>query len=219
MKFYATLMAIALSRGQIAELSATEDYLVCSRDFCLPKMYDKIQLPPTENNEALKVGTEFSIVQLTSVDDKNFEVKMVMYFRISWDEPRLIYMGNVSDVPKLVTAGLDITNYMWMPDIFMYNLKSKTRLKVVRDLASERGIIHILERRHLFRFIILSYLALFIQNGKRMRYSMQLHVGFWCRMRFEKFPFDQQVQICSLASVLSQFQSLIALIFSTVCLK
>ena len=52
MKIYATFMALALSHGQLAELSATEDYLVCSRDFCLPKMYDKIQLPPTEINEA-----------------------------------------------------------------------------------------------------------------------------------------------------------------------
>ena len=40
-------------------------------------------------------------------------------------------------------------------------------------------------------------LGLYIINGKRMKYSIKLHVGFWCKMRFESFPFDSQVKYSS----------------------
>ena len=119
-----------------AESSPSDDYLVCSGPFCLDKTYDKIKLPPTAKNQALRIGIEFSILQITSVDDKNFQVNLVMYYRTSWDEPRLRYLGNTSSVPSFYTAGLDMTNYIWLPDIEMINLKSTKTLKIMRKFAS-----------------------------------------------------------------------------------
>ena len=43
-----------------------EGHLICSRQFCLPKGYDRIQLPPTRNSEPLDVEIEFDIVQVWS---------------------------------------------------------------------------------------------------------------------------------------------------------
>ena len=119
-----------------AESSPSDDYLVCSGPFCLDKTYDKIKLPPTAKNQALRIGLEFSILQITSVDDKNFQVNLVMYYRTSWDEPRLKYLGNSSSMPNFYTAGLDMTNYIWLPDIEMINLKSTKTLKIMRKFAS-----------------------------------------------------------------------------------
>ena len=119
-----------------AESSPSDNYLVCSGPFCLDKTYDKIKLPPTAKNQALRIGIEFSILQITSVDDKNFQVNLVMYYRTSWDEPRLRYLGNTSSVPSFYTAGLDMTNYIWLPDIEMINLKSTKTLKIMRKFAS-----------------------------------------------------------------------------------
>ena len=37
--------------------------------------------------------------------------------------------------------------------------------------------------------------GLWIKNGTRIFYSLELQVGFWCQMRFERFPFDHQVAL------------------------
>ena len=113
-----------------------EEHLICSRQFCLPKGYDRIQLPPTPNSEPLDVEIEFDIVQFTAVDDRNFRVDFVTYMSMLWEEPRIVYTGN-SSVPKTVSLGLDMAQHIWLPDIYIYNLKSVTMTSILREFAGK----------------------------------------------------------------------------------
>ena len=85
-----------------------DDFLVCSRQFCLPSDYNKVELPPTPNMEPVKVSTGFHILQYTSVDDRNSIINMVMYMILTWDEPRIEFVGNTDTDPntgeKIVVA-------------------------------------------------------------------------------------------------------------------
>ena len=111
------------------------DFLVCSRQFCLPSNYNKVELPPTPNKEPVKVSTGFHILQYTSVDDRNFIINMVMYMTLTWDEPRIEFFGNTSAKHKMVALGTEMTNQVWHPDLYIYSLKSAKITRIVENNA------------------------------------------------------------------------------------
>ena len=43
------------------------------------------------------------------------------------------------------------------------------------------------------RFNILAYLGLWIDGDKTIHWEYEIHLKVWCKMRFERFPFDNQV--------------------------
>ena len=43
------------------------------------------------------------------------------------------------------------------------------------------------------RFNILAYLGLWIDGDKTIHWEYEIHLKVWCNMRFERFPFDNQV--------------------------
>ena len=73
---------------------------------------------------------------------------------------------------------LDMVDHIWVPDIYIYNLKSVSNpvlftkfggLFVKKDAAANGGAI-------------------------KFYYAHELQVKFWCKMRFDRFPFDKQVR-------------------------
>ena len=112
------------------------DFLVCSRQFCLPSDYNKVELPPTPNKEPVKVSTGFHILQYTSVDDRNFIINMVMYMILTWDEPRIEFVGNTSAKHKMVALGTEFINQVWLPDLYIYSLMSAKITKIAENIAA-----------------------------------------------------------------------------------
>ena len=71
-----------------------------------------------------------------------------------------------------------MVDHIWVPDIYIYNLKSVSNpvlftkfggLFVKKDAAANGGAI-------------------------KFYYAHELQVKFWCKMRFDRFPFDKQVR-------------------------
>ena len=134
-------MRVLMAIAGMVKVIASEEF--CSREFCLPEDYNKIELPPpTNGQQAVEVATEFDIVQYTAVDDSNFEINFVMYMGLLWEEPRILYTGNISLVPKSVSLGLDVLNHIWLPDLYIYNLKDSTKSNVVKDFAGEEEYLN-----------------------------------------------------------------------------
>ena len=80
----------------------------------------------------------------------------------------LLRATNSSD-PVMVPMNLEFIKDLWVPNIFIYNLKTYKVINVLSKLA-----------------------GLWIDTDKNVLYSQATHITFICPMRFDKFPLDTQ---------------------------
>ena len=71
--------------------------------------------------------------------------------------------------PVMVPMNLEFIKELWVPNIFIYNLKTYKVIDVLSKLA-----------------------GLWIDTEKNVLYSQATHITFICPMRFDKFPLDTQ---------------------------
>ena len=69
----------------------------------------------------------------------------------------------------MIPVNLELVNELWLPNIFIYNLKTYKVITVLSKLA-----------------------GLWITTEKNVLYSQATHITFICPMRFDKFPLDTQ---------------------------
>ena len=69
----------------------------------------------------------------------------------------------------LFPVNLELIKNLWLPNIFIYNLKSFKTIDVLSKLA-----------------------GLWIDSKKRIYYSQATHITFICPMVFDSFPLDTQ---------------------------
>ena len=99
------------------------------------------------------------------------------YFNVLWKEPRLHISRNFfrelnqTSPDSLIPVNLELVNDLWLPNIFIYNLKT---FKVVEVLSKHAG--------------------LWITPENAVLYSQATHITFICPMRFDSFPLDTQVR-------------------------
>ena len=91
-------------------------------------------------HDRIELVTRPDIDQFTAVDDRNFRVDFVTYMSMLWEEPRIVYTGNAS-VPKTVSLGLDMAQHIWLPDIYIYNLKSVKMTSILREFAGKDRVL------------------------------------------------------------------------------
>ena len=67
---------------------------------------------------------------------KEYSVEFSSYFNVMWREPRLFIPDNfmeginTTDPNVMVPVNLELVNHLWLPNVFIYNLKTfKARLK------------------------------------------------------------------------------------------
>ena len=68
-----------------------------------------------------------------------------------------------------VPIDLSLFDQLWVPDIYIYDLKSIRSYKIFSDFA-----------------------GLWVVNGSQILYSHEAHISFYCPMRFEHYPLDEQ---------------------------
>ena len=68
-----------------------------------------------------------------------------------------------------LSVNLELIRNLWLPNIFIYNLKSFKTIDVLSKLA-----------------------GLWIDSKKRVYYSQATHITFICPMVFDSFPLDTQ---------------------------
>ena len=64
--------------------------------FCLPHGYKKLETPIAEGTNHVNIETD--IMDVMSVNDKEFSVTLTMYFAVKWNEPRIETNNTVSKV-------------------------------------------------------------------------------------------------------------------------
>ena len=82
----------------------------------------------------------------------------------------------------LISVNLELIHDLWVPNIYIYNLKSFKVIDVLSKLA-----------------------GLWINNRKEIYYSQATHITFICPMLFDSFPLDTQVCKFQVSSIFSPF--------------
>ena len=101
-----------------------------------------------------------------AVNDKQFCVTISMYFNVQWFEPR--FQTNNTDLDGVWTPiDLQFMENLWVPNIFIYDLRSFTALNVLKKLA-----------------------GVWIIEGNQVYFSQATVVTFSCPMRFDLYPLD-----------------------------
>jgi len=173
----ALVLLVLGARGEVAQNTAQS--LECTPEgrpkaICLATDYSTFDLPiRTECNE-IKIG--FEISDVLKIDDKDYSITFGLYFSVEWIEPRLNLSqdlwgpSNVESDEDLVPVNLELINSLWVPNIFIYNLKTFRVIDVLSKLA-----------------------GLWIDRRKRIYYSQATHITFICPMLFDSFPLDTQI--------------------------
>ena len=112
------------------------DMLKCVLGWCLPKDYQKLESPRPDSPVHVDINVE--ILDILSVNDKEFSITMSMYFSVMWQESRIVTKNEI-EPGFWYPVSLEFLDYLWTPNIFIYNLKSFNSAKVLNRLAGELG--------------------------------------------------------------------------------
>jgi len=140
---------------------------------CLTKDYSTFDLPFKSKPNLIKIG--FEISDVLGINDKDYSITFGLYFSVEWIEPRLNLSSelwgedNVAREEDLVPVNLELIKNLWIPNIFIYNLKTFKTIDVLSKLA-----------------------GLWIDSTKRIYYSQATSITFICPMLFDSFPLDTQ---------------------------
>ena len=124
--------------------------LKCVLGWCLPLDYQKLESPIPDG--AVHVDIDVEILDILSINDKEFSITMSMYFSVQWQESRLennhplvksnkdihrIWTNNTIEPGFWYPVSLEFLNDLWIPNVFIYNLKSFQNIAVLKRLAGE----------------------------------------------------------------------------------
>ena len=109
--------------------------LKCVLGWCLPLDYQKLESPSPDG--AVHVDINVEILDILSVNDKEFSITMSMYFSVMWQESR-IETNNTIEPGFWYPVSLEFLQDLWIPNVFIYNLKSFANLKVLKRLAGNQ---------------------------------------------------------------------------------
>ena len=105
--------------------------------WCLPKDYQKLESPRPDSPVNVDINVE--ILDILSVNDKEFSISMSMYFSVMWQESRIVTKNEI-EPGFWYPVSLEFLDYLWTPNIFIYNLKSFNSAKVLNRLAGEERL-------------------------------------------------------------------------------
>ena len=177
MRFSAILLVCALvsTQGSLGKRGFTCKDGV-HKSICLPENYSKFELPFTEKTN--KIGISIDIDDVLRINDGTYSITFSTYFNVQWNERRLNlqpdFGASLKEAPNstdtvMVPMNLEFIKELWVPNIFIYNLKTYKVIDVLSKLA-----------------------GLWIDTEKNVLYSQATHITFICPMRFDKFPLDTQ---------------------------
>ena len=128
--------------------------------------------------ETNPIEVSIDIDEVLRINDKDYSITFSTYFNVEWRERRLnmfpsfgasLRAGDNSTEQVMVPMNLEFVKDLWLPNIFIYNLKTYKVIDVLSKLA-----------------------GLWIDTDKNVLYSQATHITFICPMRFDKFPLDTQ---------------------------
>ena len=104
----------------------------CVLGWCLPKDYQKLESPRPDSPVHVDINVE--ILDILSVNDKEFSITMSMYFSVMWQESRIVTKNEI-EPGFWYPVSLEFLQDLWIPNVFIYNLKSFQNIAVLKRLA------------------------------------------------------------------------------------
>ena len=104
----------------------------CVLGWCLPKDYQKLESPRPDSPVHVDINVE--ILDILSVNDKEFSITMSMYFSVMWQESRIVTQNKI-EPGFWYPVSLEFLQDLWIPNVFIYNLKSFQNIAVLKRLA------------------------------------------------------------------------------------
>ena len=123
----------------------------------MPRSSDK--LTSLANDKQLKVKLEFTDVEILKVCDIYHIITMKLHLGVHWNEPRLVSL-NTHSQENQVPLDINLVDYLWLPDLDVYNIKHIKEFKVLKKIAGINVEISLFVRKqHLSTkyFEILTY--------------------------------------------------------------
>ena len=112
-----------------------------------------------------------------------------------WREPRLHipkrFLNELNDSGpsnSMIPVNLELVRELWLPNIFIYNLKT-FKVTFVHDDDKHSNISLFLQVVE----VLSKHAGLWITLNNEIMYSQATHINFICPMRFDAFPLDTQV--------------------------
>ena len=102
----------------------------CFKDiFCIPDNYDKLLRP---NESLVQIEMEIHITEVISINDQDFTTTMMLILEANWEEPRL-----KSNSTKTIPLELSIKDDIWIPTLYIPNMKNFKTEKILTELAGK----------------------------------------------------------------------------------
>jgi hypothetical protein len=127
---------------------SNQTYQKCAENYCLPNDYNKLAVPFKESGQ-MEISINFEILQILEIDDIQFTVSMLMYLGVTWEDHR-ISGPTPEDSNLMVPINIKFADDLWLPDIYIYDLKQTAvqkfyipfaGLKIARHVTLKNGII------------------------------------------------------------------------------
>ena len=104
----------------------------CAGNVCIPSSYNQWEKPLVSEGSVIEIGVDIEILQIIEIDDLDFSITLVMYLNLYWNEPRIL--NNQTD-GIFRPVDLSLLKDLWVPDIYIYNLKSISKQSIFTDFA------------------------------------------------------------------------------------
>lgn len=121
MKCFGAILLLLLFKLKISFATENDGRKKCSYDYCLPIDYNKLEAP-FKGMGPLEVEVTLEVLQILEVDETRFTVSLLMDLHVSWEEFRIT--GPTPDDPsRLLLIDIRFVQSLWLPDIYIYNMK------------------------------------------------------------------------------------------------
>lgn len=118
------------------DTSDPSKFLKCAQQYCLSKNYSKLY-EPFDSKGKVDVSVDLDVLQILEVDDIKFTVSFSMYFGVRWQEPRLLSPSSHEGDNAYVAIDLGMIDFLWVPDVYIYHLKTIQVLNIFTQFAGE----------------------------------------------------------------------------------
>ncbi|XP_064602547.1 glycine receptor subunit alpha-2-like isoform X2 [Liolophura sinensis] len=127
--------------------------------------YNSHLRPSANMDKTTFVSIGFYVQSLGSISEVNMEYTLDVYFRQSWNDPRLQF----NDTDKHINTGPNYVSKLWIPDLYFMNSKKET----FHTVTAPNALLRIFPNGDVF-------------------YSQRLSLVVDCNMHLQYFPMDEQ---------------------------
>ena len=168
------MLATAISTFLLTTISKSDasDRLVCSSSVCIPKDYNKLDLPAVQADEKLKVNMSLFLIDIYQINPKTYTFNLNFVLKLKWLDNRINITSN--DKEEVISAGF--LKDLWKPDLYKWNAKGGMARS---DDTVKSG-------------------AKVIKSGGdiMVKYTIESEADLICVMKYGNYPFD--TNICKL---------------------